>query len=113
MFKHHFRFTTFHFEGFADGRCAAILKSTSVAICLQACRYCLLSLSSLRRSSFFGTVTTMPPRVRKTSLKKKVTMARLDAFARGLIWGMQLANAPREPKVLRIWACMSTNSSHA
>ena len=41
----------------------------------------------------------MPPRVRKTSLKKKVTMARLDALARGQIWGMHLANAPREQMI--------------
>ena len=38
----------------------------------------------------------MPPRVRKTSLKKNVNMVRLDAFPRWEIWGMPLANAPRE-----------------
>jgi hypothetical protein len=38
----------------------------------------------------------MPLKLRKKILKTKVTTARLDAFARGQIWGMHLANAPRE-----------------
>ena len=54
-----------------------------------------MSLSSLRRSVFVGLVT-MPPKARKTSLKKNVIIVRLDAFPRGEIWGMHLANAPRE-----------------
>ena len=43
----------------------------------------------------------MLPKVRKTIRKKKVTTARLDAFARGLIWGMHLAKVPRAQKRIR------------
>ena len=41
----------------------------------------------------------MPPKVAKHTLKRKrrkATSARLDAFTRGMIWGMHLAKLPRE-----------------
>ena len=46
-----------------------------------------------------GQPYTMPPKARKCATKqakKKATNARLDAFSRGMIWGMHLVGTPRE-----------------
>ena len=46
----------------------------------------------------FSASAAMPPKVRKDWLKRgrrKATNSRLDVFARGVIWGMHLAKAPR------------------